>query len=167
MSIQIYWIDGPWPGRLAIVPRPRGGDWLKGEVQSWKEAGLNVVVSLLTQEEVVELELSQEEDWCHVYDIQFCSFPIPDRGVPASRQAVAELTERLEKALEAGESIAVHCRQGIGRSSIIAALLLVSAGEEPETALAHISQARGCSVPDTSEQSQWLRGFVAVAANSA
>lgn len=162
MKTRVYWIDGPWPGRLAIVPRPRGGDWLEEEVQSWKEAGLDVVVSLLTQEEVSELELSQEEHWCHAHDIQFCTFPIPDRRVPASRKAVAELVERLERALEAGESIAVHCRQGIGRSGTIAALLLVAAGEDPETALAHISQARGCPVPDTSEQSQWVKGFAAI-----
>lgn len=159
MRTRVYWIDGPWPGRLAIIPRPRGGDWLEEEIQAWKEAGLNIVVSLLTQEEVAELELSQEEHWCRAQNIQFFAFPIPDRGVPASRKAVAELVERLEKALEAGQSIAVHCRQGIGRSSIVAALLLVSAGEEPEMALAHISQARGCPVPDTSEQSRWVRDF--------
>ncbi len=159
MRTAVYWIEGPWPGRLAIVPRPRGGDWLEEEVHSWQETGLNVVVSLLTRDESTELELNQEELLCRAWGIQFYAYPIPDRGVPASRKATTDLVEKLEKTLEAGKSIAVHCRQGIGRSSLIAALLLVSAGVNLEAALARIRQARGCPVPDTQEQSKWIRSF--------
>lgn len=159
MRTTVYWIDGPWSGRLAIVPRPRGGDWIEEEVRSWKEAGLDVVVSLLTQDENIELELNQEEFLCQAQGIQFYAYPILDRGVPASRRATTDLVEKLEKILEAGKSVAVHCRQGIGRSSLIAALLLVSAGIGPEAALAQISQARGCVVPDTLEQSNWIKSF--------
>jgi protein-tyrosine phosphatase len=120
------------------------------------------VVSLLTRDEIIELELAEEERCCQAQGIQFHTLPIPDRGVPGSRQAVADLIETLMKALEAGKSIGVHCRQGIGRSSVVAALLLVSAGEGPETALAHISQARGCPIPDTPEQTNWVKGFAAL-----
>ncbi len=160
--LAMYWIAGPWPGRLAIVPRPRGGDWLEEEVCSWQKAGLEVVVSLLTHDENTELELNQESLLCQAQGIQFHAYPIPDRGVPASRKATADLVQKLEKALEAGKSVAVHCRQGIGRSSLIAALLLVSAGIDPEAALAQIRQARGCEVPDTIEQSNWIKSFAVV-----
>ena len=57
MRAELYWIEGPWPGRLAIVPRPRGGEWLEDEIRSWKQAGVNVVVSLLTNDEITELGL--------------------------------------------------------------------------------------------------------------
>ena len=158
-SLAAYWIEGPWPGRLAIVPRPRGGDWLEEEVRSWREAGLDVMVSLLTHDEDTELELNQEELLCRVQGIQFYAYPIQDRGVPASRKTTTDLVQNLERYLEEGKSVAVHCRQGIGRSSLIAALLLVSAGIDPEAALAQISQARGCTVPDTIEQSNWIKSF--------
>ena len=159
MRTKVYWVESPWSGRLAIIPRPRGGDWLEEEVRFWQEAGLDVVVSLLTHDENIELELNQEELLCQAQDIQFYAYPIPDRGVPASRRATADLVKELEKMLEAGKSVAVHCRQGIGRSGLIAALLLVSAGIDPEAALAQISQARGCVVPDTLEQSNWIKNF--------
>lgn len=159
MGKAAYWLPGPWPGHLAIIPRPRGGDWLEDEVRSWKDLGLNIIVSLLTPAEITELELAEEEQRCQTQGIQFLSFPIPDRGVPASRQTITDLIETLMKALASGKSIAVHCRQGIGRSGIIAALLLISTGEEPEAALAHVSQARGCPVPDTPEQANWVKGF--------
>lgn len=159
MRTTAYRIAGPWPGRLAIVPRPRGGDWLEEEVRSWREAGLDVMVSLLTHDEDTELELHQEALLCRARGIQFHAYPIPDRGVPASRKATTDLVQKLEKVLEADQSVAVHCRQGIGRSSLIAALLLISAGIDPEAALAQISQARGCAVPDTIEQSNWIKSF--------
>ena len=162
MRTTAYWIAGPWPGRLAIVPRPRGGDWLEEEVRSWQEAGLDVVVSLLTQDENTELELNQEEFLCRAQGIQFYAYPIQDRVTPASRKATTDLVQKLEKALESGRSVSVHCRQGIGRSSLIAALLLVSAGIDPEAALDQISQARGCAVPDTLEQSNWIKSFAVI-----
>jgi hypothetical protein len=28
----LYWIEGPWTGRLAISARPRGWDWLQDDV---------------------------------------------------------------------------------------------------------------------------------------
>ncbi len=159
MGANVHWIKGPWPGRLAIVPRPRGGDWLKDEVRSWRESGLDEVVSLLTQNEVTEFALEEEEKWCKVYGIQFRSFSIPDRGVPASVDRFTHLVQEVEKALNAGKKIGLHCRQGIGRSSLIAAVLLISAGESPEAAWEAISQARGCPVPDTIEQRNWVKGF--------
>lgn len=39
MSDGSYWIPGPWPGRLGIVPRPRGGDWFEDEMRRLQLAG--------------------------------------------------------------------------------------------------------------------------------
>ena len=60
MKTHFYWIDGPWPGHLGILPRPRGGDWLDEEMRSWKDAGADVVVSLLMPGESIEFDLEQE-----------------------------------------------------------------------------------------------------------
>ena len=157
MKAQVYWIEGPWTGRLAIVPRPRGGDWLEDEVQAWQHAGLDMVVSLLMPDEVADFDLGQEEAWCQAHSIQFVAFPIPDRGVPASRHATLALVHKLGQALTEGKHIAVHCRQGIGRSALLTACVLVAAGEEPETAFEHISAARGYAVPETTEQQAWAK----------
>jgi hypothetical protein len=66
MRAEIYWIPGSWPGRLGIVPRPRGGDWLEDEIRAWRDAGLDVAVSLLTPDEAAELGLECEEEQCGV-----------------------------------------------------------------------------------------------------
>jgi protein-tyrosine phosphatase len=160
MRTEIYWIDGPWPGRLAILPRPRGGDWLEDEIRSWQQAGLDVVVSLLTRDEVVDLDLDREAELCQASGIQFISFPVADRSVPSSQKATLELVRSLDKILIDGKSLGIHCRQGIGRSAIIAACLLIFSGIDPEAAFQHISVARGCAVPETAEQREWVRTFV-------
>src|SRR3954466_3658245 len=120
MSAEVYKVDGPWPGRLTIVPRPRGGDWLADEISAWRRAGIQVVASLLTPDEAADLGIADEATLSRTAGIDFISFPIPDRGVPESAAAAALLTT-LAAALADGKTVAVHCRQGIGRSAVIAA----------------------------------------------
>ena len=57
-----YWVDTGNPLRLAIVPRPRGGDWLEDELDQMKRAGVDVLVSMLQVDEAVELGLSSEAE---------------------------------------------------------------------------------------------------------
>lgn len=52
MRPKVYWIDLPMAGRLAIMARPRAGDWLEDEISGWRAQGVEIVVSLLEQEEV-------------------------------------------------------------------------------------------------------------------
>jgi len=158
-------VPGPWPGHLGIVPRPRGGDWLANEVRSWHDSGLDVVTSLLTPDEEAELDLRDEATYSRAEGLEFYAYPIPDYGVPGSRSEFANVVSRLERALEAGKNVAIHCRQGIGRSSLLIASLLVAAGEKPDEAFHRIEKARGRSVPDTNEQREWVaRNAVAAAA---
>jgi len=159
MRTELYWIEGPWLGRLAISSRPRGGDWLEDEIRSWQRAGLEVVVSLLTSDEIADLDLTQEAKLCQDHGLQFISFPIVDRSVPASRKAVADFVSKLEEALAEGKRLMIRCRQGIGRSALIVACLLVSSGVDPETAFYQISAARGVAVPETPEQRKWVKDF--------
>jgi protein-tyrosine phosphatase len=160
MRTELFWIEGPWQGRLAIMPRPRGGDWLEDEVQAWHRSGVNVIVSLLTPEEQEELDLVDEGELCRANGIEFVTFPVTDRSVPPSRKAFADLVSSLAGQLASGKNVVVHCRQGVGRAGLVAIGLLVSSGIELSAAVTKVSQARGCSVPETPEQRQWISDFV-------
>jgi protein-tyrosine phosphatase len=156
MSSEFYRVDGPWPGMLAISARPRGGDWLEDEIKSWRDAGFDVIVSLLTPAEAEEMDLKLEEEYARRRDVEFISFPIVDRSVPESRAATLTLIERLEAELNQGKSINIHCRQGIGRSALIAASLLIARGVPTAEALQRISSARRSPVPETLDQRNWI-----------
>jgi Cyclin-dependent kinase inhibitor 3 (CDKN3) len=159
MHTDPYWIDTAHPGRLAILPRPRGGDWLEDEARAWALVGIDVVVSLLEPAEAVDLILADEERACHAAGFQFHSLPIPDRDVPESRQAVAELAVTLADAIRSSKRVGVHCRQSVGRSAVLAACVLIALGIDADTALVRIAAARGLPVPETPEQRDWVIDF--------
>jgi protein-tyrosine phosphatase len=156
MKPTIYWIAGPWPGKLAIVPRPRGGDWLADEVAAWRSVGIDIVVSALEPDEESTFDLSEEARLSRAQGMEFIGFPIVDRSVPSSASPFRELVQRLDTELRANKTVAIHCRQGVGRSAILAAATLIQAGRTPEQAFEAVSQARGLPVPETTEQRQWV-----------
>lgn len=157
MSPDLFWIPGPWRGRLAVVTRPRGGDWLEDEAGGWKRAGLDLVVSLLESHEAADLELDGENAAAASKGIRLISFPIPDRGIPASLPDAVALLREIAKAVDEGNSVAIHCRQGVGRSGMIAAGVLVASGTDPVKAVKAVSAARGQRVPETPLQLQWIQ----------
>ena len=165
MRAELYRIPGPWPGRMAIAPRPRAREWLEEEVRAWSSAGIDLVVSLLTSDEISDLELDQEESACQRAQIEFVSFPVVDRSVPASKKSTSELLTKLSAYLGSGKTIVIHCRQGIGRSALLAASLLITAGKDADSALERISAARGCPVPETPEQKAWIMEFASSVTN--
>jgi protein-tyrosine phosphatase len=111
----------------------------------------------LEEDEVTELDLVDEAQAAGAMGIRFMSFPIPDRGVPASASAAVSLIAAIRDALEKGDNVAVHCRQGVGRSGLIAAGVLRSAGIDPERAIEVVSSARGQAVPETPSQRSWVQ----------
>src|ERR1041384_3991918 len=151
-----YPIDGPWSGELAIISRPRGGEWLEDELRPLEEAEFALLLSLLTEEEAKELGIAREAELSAKCGLDFLNFPIPDLGVPDSPVATRNLLARLLDQLHGGKKIAVHCRQGIGRSGLIVVSLLVTAGLEPSAAFRKVSAARGLEVPETSQQRDWI-----------
>jgi protein-tyrosine phosphatase len=161
MKTDIIWIRGPRRGRLAIAARPRGGDWLDDEVEAWRSAGVDCVVSALTPAEETEFDLAEEPVICQRHGLRYISLPIPDRGVPSSRPTFIETVDDIRDDLDSGGSVLIHCRQGIGRSSLIAASVLADTGETPDAAFASVQQSRGRTVLDTEEQRNWVRSFAA------
>ncbi|QFT54214.1 dual specificity protein phosphatase family protein [Microbulbifer sp. THAF38] len=145
-------------GTLTVMAKPASGEWIEDEFIGFARLGINKIVCLLETFEQQEVGLACEEQLCIKNSIEFVSFPIPDRGLPNTQQAI-ELAEHLLQEIRSGKHIAIHCRAGIGRTGIIAGAILVKSGLNAEESLALISSARGVQVPDTEEQEAWL-GFI-------
>ena len=159
MSTELRWVEGPWKGKLAIAPRPRGGDWLEDEIAAWRRLGVTTVVSLLTPEEENELDLTEEHAVAHSQGLGFLSLPIPDREVPASESEVTAMLARLHGILASGGSAVIHCRQGVGRAGLLASCLLIFEGKRPMESIQAVSQARGVEDPETSDQRTWVLNY--------
>jgi protein-tyrosine phosphatase len=155
----LYWIGKASPFRVGIVARPRGGDWLCDEINGLAAERVGVLVSMLTQPEIDELGLSEEQLHCEESGIRFVNLPITDRGIPSDEKAFLAVAEELAGEVRGGKDVAVHCRAGIGRSSLMVASILHALGWKTEDALAAIELSRGCPVPDTEQQRAWLLAF--------
>lgn len=156
---MIYWIqDRPHP-QLAIVPRPRGGDWLRDDLGLMREDGIDVLVSLLAPYEAWALGLSDEGVIAEELGMHFISHPIPDREVPEDAAGFRQLVTNLAVDVRAGKTVGAHCRACIGRSTVLIAAVMIALGSEPEEALRLIEEARGFEVPDTPEQREWILQF--------
>jgi len=161
MSTVPFWIHGAPLGRLATSPQPFPHERLREDLAGWKDQGADLVVSLQGDGEQLINGLADEADLCRDLGLEFHRFPITDHGLPDSDDAFAALIERLHDQSQRNRAIVVHCFAGIGRSTLVAAALLVRAGLALPDALELITEARGIMVPDTSAQHRWLEAFEA------
>jgi protein-tyrosine phosphatase len=157
MTSEVYWVRDIEPLKLAIMPRPRGGEWLEDEVAGWRQSGITNVVSLLHRYEIEELSISGEEALCKSIGIEYRSFPIQDRGTPVGSSDFFALVDDLTLLVQNGGGVAIHCRAGIGRSGLTAACVLLKLGIAAPDAFPMLSRARGLAVPDTPSQVEWFQ----------
>lgn len=159
MCAELFTIVDGLPGTLFTLARPQGGGWLDDEMTSLRAQGVDLLVSLLTPPESQWLDLEAEEFHCVVAGMRFASFPIPDMGVPADRDTAENVARLWAAELLDGHGVAIHCRGGIGRSSMMAAATLVALGWWPDRAFEQISERRGLQVPETEAQYAWVEAF--------
>lgn len=159
MIAQVFWTKEKFPGRIALVPRPRGGEWLEDETKAWAEAGINVIVSMLEAEEIESFDLGREAEFSAVNGIKFVSIPVKDRSIPKIDESFLQTIEQLKNSLLKGKNIAIHCRQSVGRAPLMAAILMISFGINPTEAFRQLSSVRSVEVPETKEQKQWAEKF--------
>jgi protein-tyrosine phosphatase len=158
---EVFWIEGNSPVPLAIVLCPRGGSTLKDELREIARSGVQTLVSLLEPDEADWLGLSEESALAAELGMHFISYPIQDVHVPVNLHMFRKFAADLADRLRAGERIGLHCRGSIGRAPLTAACTLIHLGWDAKDALAAIQSARGCEIPNTSEQLQWVLHYKA------
>ncbi|KAI0251507.1 protein-tyrosine phosphatase-like protein [Lactifluus subvellereus] len=111
---------------------------------------------------VARLGIDQDE-------IEYHSFPIPDRCLPRSVGYVRQILDVLRDNARRGRTTAVHCRGGIGRTGLVVGCWLVESGvvEDGAAALRFIADEwksvekcrRFPQSPETGRQCDFVRNF--------
>jgi hypothetical protein len=153
--MEIFAVEGPWPGRLAVCSRPRSGWFLDDDIRALRTAGFDILVSALVADETAKLDLLGVPEVCLAHGIEFVQFPVGNLMVPPIDAALPVL-EGWRQSLVDGRGLAVHCWGSVGRSPTLAAALLALGGISPEESWRRIEEARGRDVPDTLEQRRWV-----------
>ncbi|ODT55081.1 MAG: hypothetical protein ABS59_04455 [Methylobacterium sp. SCN 67-24] len=153
-------------GRLLLSPCP--GRWA-ASAASDREASAAVIddlahIALLGADGVLSLVEAQElpggpAHFAAAVDragLRWAHLPIRDFGVPDDGFALSWQQLDLLARLRAGESWAIHCRAGLGRTGTIAAQLLVEAGQSPADAIATIRRQHAAAAVETAAQTDYL-----------
>ncbi|MDX1960452.1 MAG: hypothetical protein SFU98_17920 [Leptospiraceae bacterium] len=156
---NIYSIPIQAAGKLAIISRPARDEFLRESIESLKKEKIDTVISALMQYEESELGLSKEKEICKELKMDFLSFPIEDRAVPESFSAMQTFSKSIKERILLGQSVGIHCRAEIGRSSILCSCILFELGFSVDQAILLISESRKLKVPDTEEQVDWLINY--------
>lgn len=118
-------------GKLAGTPRPGVFHDTEFDVVALKRVGISHLISLT---ELPPKEPAIEVDLLTDYDIGHCQYPIPDMGAP-SVELADKICQEIDKLIIGGDSVAVHCRAGMGRTGTILTAYLIWQGNDAITAL--------------------------------
>lgn len=88
--------------------------------------------------------------------LEWTHLPIPDYGVPDTGFIAGWRKLDLAHRLREGESWAIHCRAGLGRTGTVAALLLVENGAGATDAIARIRREHDAAAVETEAQADFL-----------
>ena len=158
-----YWVV---PGFLAgNYPRTRFEDSSRDKMRRILAAGVTCFVDLTTRHDPL-LPYAQLVEQLAGAGALRAHFPVPDMSIPGSEEQTRDILDTIDRVIEEGGTVYVHCWGGVGRTGTIVGCWLVRHGMTGEDALARVSELwetrpdSGWSTsPQTEDQFDYVRGW--------
>lgn len=112
----------------------------------------NVLVCLLTEEELKSLGIPDLLHRAFSLELNPLWFPIVDGQIPGNVPGFLELARGLAKILRQGAHVVVHCCGGLERSGLLAASILSVLGVGPEEAVREVRRARPGAIENETQR---------------
>ena len=163
-----YWVD---PGRFAAgeYPGARSRKKAAGRLRTLLRAGIDCFIDLTEPDEGLAPYAGIAAQEASLLGAKFvhARHPIVDMSVPGSPQQTADILDAIDKALDEGSSVYVHCWGGIGRTGTVVGCWLVRHGRTGDEALVEIAQRwqgmekryRHPRSPQTAQQRAYVRNW--------
>lgn len=152
---------GAGEGRLGLTLCPGKKDasrsWdrdLKEDMRVIRAWGGSIVVTLIEDHEFQLLAVESLEQEVRALGMEWWHLPIRDVDVPDQRfeDAWVKIGAELHDKLDAGARILIHCRGGLGRTGLVAGLLLVERGCDPGTAVRRVRAVRPHAIETVAQE---------------
>ena len=156
-------------GRIGVTlcpgkkyPWGLAGNWerdLDPDLDLISRWGATAVVSLITREEIRDLEVQNLSRAVADRHMEWWHLPIPDGQPPGPEfeKAWVHAGAAIRDRLRLGFDVLVHCKGGLGRAGTVAARLLVEFGERPDDAIDRVREARSPNALETREQERHVQ----------
>jgi protein-tyrosine phosphatase len=162
------------PLQIAAIPAPGGGvvgvtfcpgkhqsaamtgAWARDltvDLQAIRDWGAERVLTLVTGEELRALRVAHMGEVAARLGLVWLHLPIVDVSTPTAEweRRWAEEQAGVHGVLDRGGRVLVHCKGGLGRAGLVAALILVERGAPPSEAMAAVRAVRPGAI-ETSHQ---------------
>ena len=165
--LQISSINTPGGGRIGLTfcpgkkdPRAMTGAWdrdLDADLEAIRQWGASTLVTLMERHELEALHVPELGEAAETTGLEWLHLPIRDVSIPDKRFEArwSAVSAKLLHALGRDESIVIHCKGGLGRTGLVAAMLLVQQGMSPGSALLKVREVRPGAI-ETREQEDYL-----------
>ena len=162
-----YWVV---PGKLLAGEYPGGAspEATRERLKRLAAVGIGAFIDLTQPDELPPYEAELPAG------VAYLRKPIRDHGLPEERSHMSGILDALRQALRSPRAVYLHCRAGIGRTGMVAGCFLAErglGGEGALTELNHLWQqsarsAQWPSVPETDEQTEYVRGWISPVAGA-
>lgn len=148
------------PGKKG--PSVFGAPWdrdLTVDMEAIRAWGASSVLTLIESHEFGLLSVKGLPEAVRAAGLVWHHAPIPDVSIPGPAFTAAWRTigPRISEQLRTGGAVVVHCRGGLGRAGMVAAMLLVMMGEDPRRAIERVRAVRPGAI-ETPAQETYVLG---------
>lgn len=157
-------------GRLGLTFCPgKHGDSLTGtawsrdlelDLAAMRDWGSGLIVTLMERHEFDLLRVPELSERIIAHGFDWVHLPIRDVDVPAAAFDALWPTARADilARLRAGGDVVLHCRGGLGRTGLVAAMILIETGVKPEAAILAVRSVRPSAI-ETTGQERYVRSY--------
>ena len=132
---------------------------LHSDLKSLKKQRVYCIVTLVDDSEIVDLGIKNFTNSISKFNFRHYCEIIKDRSIPSVDQSdnIKALLKNIRNQISLEKNVLVHCNAGLGRSGLIAALLVKTMGVFPDS-ISHIRRYRPGAI-ETKEQEDFINMF--------
>jgi protein-tyrosine phosphatase len=120
--------------------------------------GVDTFVLLVEDHELDASRVADIADAFTAHGIRLVRFPIRDVDVTDDPEALRSVVDDLRTEIDAGRSVVVACRGGLGRTGTVVGCLLRDAGVDAERAIELTRRSRPGAI-ETASQAEFVRDW--------
>lgn len=124
---------------------------VKKDVDKIKNSGYNIVLCLLTWEEMENMNMIDYPDYLKKSGILFLHMPVLDGYIPSIKEA-KPVINKIVYNIVSGNNVLIHCRCGYGRAGTIASCILLHFNYSVKSSIELIRNRRKGAIQTLSQE---------------